>query len=211
MDPSQREGYWISLQYLFYTYPKKGNEPNILQAQTCFPLDRAPEAINDKGYASKNDCDEKDIEKARLHILQNIATRQWGDMPWERVKALSENINVPHEAVIKAVSRLRKKKDTKRLDGLVTSLKKKEKEIPKKKKKRVKADIQSPAVNTIEEEEEEAELVMLQPESSKPPTRKRNWYEGEDRKLLHAWISWLCQNGKGKMLVWGKMTFDDPE
>jgi len=202
MDPSQREGYWISLQYLFYTYPKKGNEPNILQAQTCFPLDRAPEAINDKGYASKNDCDEKDIEKARLHILQNIATRQWGDMPWERVKALSENINVPHEAVIKAVSRLRKKKDTKRLDGLVTSLKKKEKEIPKKKKKRVKADIQSPAVNTIEEEEEEAELVMLQPESSKPPTRKRNWYEGEDRKLLHAWISWLCQNGKGKMLVW---------
>lgn len=203
LNPSQREGYWISLQYLFYTYPKKGSEQDSVHAQTCFPLDRAPEAINDKGYASKNECVEADIEKARLYIMQNIATRQWGDMPWERVKSLSENINVPHEAVIKAVSRLRKKKATKRLDGLVTALKKKEKEVPKKKKKeRMKAEIQTPAVRTIEEEEEEAELVMLHPESPEPPTRKRKWYEAEDRKLLHAWIGWLCHNGKGKMLVW---------
>lgn len=200
LNPTERRAYWTSLQYFFFTYPKSvtnshGVNTDGSQVSQCFPFCNVPEAVNDKNFGAREDCTEGDIERVRNYVSNNDVPLFISQMDSGKIDDISKALSVPFEAVVKGIARLRWKKRTKRLDGLMTR-------VPRRGRREALKTTLEATEEDIMEEDEDLEPIILHPEPPELPTRKRNWLESEDRQMLYAWVTFMCRSGANKPLVW---------
>lgn len=190
--PRARKGYWISLQYMHHCYkPKQGIDSNHSNLKKVyFPMDRT-----EKTFA-KADRVAKNVERVISEIDVDHTNKP---MSWEQIYELAYRLDVPTDDVIHALVEVSRKQS--RLDGFTE---KKKSKPPKGRAKAQNAAMDEPSrANLIEEDEEE--LLLLHPESQRPPTRKRKWQNSEDRQLLYEWVRWLAANGVHSNIKWKAM------
>ena len=191
-DPRQRRGYWNSIQYLFAMKKVQlsmHKEDPLLTADTqiCWPV-------------SKVKID-KNLSRSKLATGETAELREKVNSPdfdfepfrwnWENFEKLAAEFNQSVETVVRHMADAQRSK----LRGSIRSggLSRKNKDRPKS-KSRSKAQARGAASELPEEEEQ---FILLHPETQPPPTRKRKWYENEDRELLRAWAGHIAEQGGG--------------
>ncbi|KAI8113011.1 hypothetical protein M9435_003017 [Picochlorum sp. BPE23] len=196
--PRNRKGYWISLQYLYYSskYAIHNSKSNLGRAY--FPMDRT-----EKTFAEANRV-EKNVDKVKSEV--GDPGRANIPVSWEHMFELSHHLDVPIDDVIHALIEI-----TLRKRNLIEGFDKSREKGPRKRQvKRQKVNIEeSSKADVIEEDEEE--LLLLQPEAQTPPTRKRKWQDHEDRQLLYDWVRWLAAHGVHSRIKWNKMLANIPD
>ena len=198
MCPRDRKGYWISLQYLYYSskYAVDNNASNLGRAY--FPMDRT-----EKTFA-RADRLQKNVDKVKSEV--GDSGRANIPMSWEQIFELSHHLDVPIDDVIHALIEISSRKRN-RIEGFDKSPEKGPRKRPVKRQK-VNMEESSKA-DVIEEDEEE--LLLLQPEAQTPPTRKRKWQDHEDRQLLYDWVRWLAAHGVHSRIKWNQMLANIPD
>lgn len=203
---SGREAYWLSMEFMVVCAPITGARQRGMVDSSlllkCFPFVNAPEAASDRTWIGRNGATQEQLALVRPEL------KRFGQehMTWREALAIAQRLNVPFEAVARAVVTKRSfgqgkatGRGAQRLGGLRVT---REKSTVQRRRRRAKEE-------EVElEEDEEAEVVRPEVRRApQAPERKRKWYAEEDRELLHAWAKWLGQNGPDKILKWSILKY----
>jgi hypothetical protein len=191
-DPRQRRGYWNSVQYLFAMKKVQlsmHKEDPLLTADTqiSWPVSKVK--------IDKNLSRSKLASSEAAELREKVNSPDFDFEPfrwhWENLEKLAAEFNQSVETVVRhmADAQRAKSRGSSRSGGLSRKSKDRSKS-----KSRSKAHGRGLAYELPEEEEQ---FILLHPETQPPPTRKRKWYENEDRELLRAWAGHIAEQGGG--------------
>lgn len=191
-DPRQRRGYWNSVQYLFAMKKvqlSKYKEDPLLTADTQIAWPVSKVKIDKNLSRSKLASSEASELREKVNSPDfDFEPYRWH---WENFEKLAAESNQSVETVVRhmADAQRTKSRASNRIGG-----------PSRKNKDRSKSKVRSKAQGrglASELPEEEEQFILLHPETQPPPTRKRKWYENEDRELLRAWAGHIAEQGGG--------------
>ena len=198
-DACQRAYYWNSLQYLFamkkvQQHVYRESQPD--GTQICWPVSKVK---IDKNLGRVKMTDHPNYEKLRTKVTSSDFDFEKFRWNAEEFSRLAEEFQVDVETCVRTLADAQRPKGHGYVKGKGTGRRSKDRSKSRQRNRH-------PGRGTeYELPEEEEQFILLQPETQPPPTRKRKWYENEDRELLRAWAGWVAEQGSAAKVKFALM------
>ena len=199
-DKDVREAYWNSLQYLFAmkkVQQHKFRELQLAERQISWPVSKVK---IDKNLGRIKMTEQSNYEKLRTKVTSSdfdFDKFRWNPGEFKR---LAEEFDVDMETCVRTLADAQRPKGQNSTKGGGPGRKSKDRT-----KSRHKNRSHGKGTDYELPEEEEEQFILLQPETQPPPTRKRKWFESEDRELLRAWAGWVASEGSAAKVKFALM------